>query len=221
MLRQVFGGLEQPKSATMEEWNQYHRDAKAKNALIDWVAGKGLTKLQNLVYFPHDVIYAVRIYFTNRFIDKAHYLPSRLTPGEWYDIDHRMMHSMFEALVDYVEVEKAWMVIANDETGKYKTPWWTAHHLLRWGRLPRGPEAGLEHLNWEMSLTGEDQRHADIAKEQCALYMWWKYERDLRVEPYDLKHLTHEQRYTLHQKYEQEDEQMMIRLIKIRKSLWT
>lgn len=94
-------------------------------------------------------------------------------------------------------------------------------------------------------------RQAEHAAEIEILYKWWKYERPARPDPYDAsgwsaiceerrkkypdeflsEDRTDEEKdqskkaldtlHELEQKYEEEDEQMMIRLIKIRHGLWT
>lgn len=222
-IRRTFGGLEKPRAATMGEWQQYHTDAKAKNAFVDWLCGRGLNGLQDILCFPFDVFNTMRIYIVNRFVDRTHLLPTRLTPGEYYDVDTKLFHAMFEALVDFIEIEKAWMeVVFNDEMWRErKYPWWHRYRLLRWTRQRRCPEAGLAYLAWEMSLTGPDQKQADAAAEQLALYNWWKFLRPTRGDPYDIEGMTFEQRMKVEAQYDQEDEEMLIRLIKIRRSLWT
>jgi hypothetical protein len=93
-------------------------------------------------------------------------------------------------------------------------------------------------------------QQAYAAQEIEALYLWWTEERPLRPDPYEVSGWTaycaekhhagegllesldrpghwettkpmHDIMNELEAKYEQEDEEMMIRLIKIRNSLWT
>jgi hypothetical protein len=98
---------------------------------------------------------------------------------------------------------------------------------------------------------GEPTHQAKSAQEILELYRWWKVERPKRVDPHDASGWTEicarrreknpdeifpedetkqEQAATrkslkiaqkLEEQYEQEDEAMMIRLIKIRQALWT
>ena len=229
-VRQKFDGIPKPAAGTWEEWDQYKIDAKAKNPFVDWLTNDGFDGLQNIIYFPYDVIDMVRYYFVCRFITKTHYAPTRLTPGQYYEVDTRLLHSAFELLVDFIEVEKAWMHVVFDSDGtewdKYGYPRWYRYRLLRWTRKFRSPEAGLAHLAWEATLDAPDTpeeslcvSQAQAAREQRALYMWWKHERPNRADPY--KDLPYEQILEIEEKYAQEDEEMFIRLIKIRRSLWT
>jgi len=166
--------------------------------------------------------------------------------------------------VDFVEIEQAWSHIAWDDQArvKYRAPFW-ASGWFRW-RVWRCPEAGLDHLNWAMTLTNSDwcePDHPDYnkptgqairAKEIKELYMWWTTVYPNRPDPYEasgwsayceaqreanggrlsfsgekdpvLKKQSdkaHKLLQRLEADYEKEDEAMMIRLIKIRNSLWT
>jgi len=91
-------------------------------------------------------------------------------------METRLLHGMFEALVDFVEDEKAAMMR------------WTSDKKIK---LPN-KAAGLAYLGWEISL--KDQKVGDPvhpahvaqserAKETLALYYWWKYTRPMRKEP--------------------------------------
>ena len=94
--------------------------------------------------------------------------------------------SLFNELVDFVEVETAWSNIAWDKKAreKYNPPFY-AWGWFRW-RTWRCPEAGIDHLKWAMELTNEewletDKKHeavltgqAKAAKEIFELYTWWK-----------------------------------------------
>jgi hypothetical protein len=182
-----------------------------------------------------------------------------LTPG-YYDADTRMLHGMFNLLIDFIEVEKAWMHVVFDKEarGKFTYPWYS----IGWSRFKsfRNPEAGLAHLAWEMSLDSPDldeysrsDSQAVAARELFALYTWWKNVRPLRLDPYnasgwsdyceksrianggkifwDYEDSTPEDKEEsrtaldklreIEQAYEAEDEEMLIRLIRIRRQLWT
>lgn len=108
-----------------------------------------------------------------------------------------------------------------------------------------------EFLEEDQKHLAEPTAQALAAAEIEVLYRWWKYQRPQRPDPYDASGWTavwdrrreqhpdeilpedetdEEREETrrcldlldkLEQQYEQEDEDMMIRLIKIRQSLWT
>jgi len=122
-----------------------------------------------------------------------------------------------------------------------------AMEYLNWAKTLTNAEFLDEDKKHEAVPTAQ----AEAAKEIEILYKWWKYERPQRPDPYDVsgwsaicerrrvkypdeifpedenKKEKAESRkaldvlHKLERKYEQEDEAMMIRLIKIRQSLWT
>lgn len=239
-----------PSAATAEEWNEWHTKNKGKPGY--WLAEEGLDILQDIWMFIPDVYHRVRFYLRNRFVDRPHLLDTKLKPGEYYEFDTRLLHGMMEALVTFVEDEKASMQRwSSDE--KFKLP---------------NAEKGIEYLNWEMTLEEDDPdkpegekkiltRQAEDAKETLALYEWWKNIRPLRKEPgevvglWDFKESTRkdtdeeddsiwrimgrkmspEDKKEYHRLMDesnrveteqyQEDTDMMIRLIKMRRGLWT
>jgi hypothetical protein len=178
-------------------------------------------------------------------------------------VGNRFLPCLFNELVDFVEIETAWSHIAwSDEARKkYKAPFW-ASGWFRW-RTWRCPQAGLDHLDWAMTLTDEEwleegEKHkaeptgqAIRAKELKELYIWWTTVYPNRPDPYevsgwsaycDAKRDLNEGRLfgsketaelrkqgdkalklssKIEKQYDDEDERMMIRLIKARDSLWT
>ena len=171
-------------------------------------------------------------------------------PGEWCDVGHRFLFCVFNELVDFVEIELAWSNIMWDDKAakKYKSPWY-ARGWFRW-RVWRSKESGIDNLKWQQSLTCEDSDEptpqAIAAKEIYDLYQWWTFTRKERPDIYDATGWTDyceskrgeggrrwmgdpdekskeilDKMHELEAKYEQEDEDMLIRLIKVRNSLWT
>lgn len=247
-IRSKSGVTKKPNAATAEGWKSWHKTNK--NGWGYWIAEEALDYLQDIWMFIPDVYHRVRVYIRNRYIDKPHYLDTKLKRGEWYEFETRLLHGMFEALVDFVEDEKA------------------AMH--RWSgdlnfKLPNA-EMGIKYLEWEMTLAEEKPDDPDYyampeqaakAKETLVIYKWWKYTRPLRKEPgeevglylwYDEMRVKYGDKDSdmwgiLGRKYSEEDEaehrrlldesnkvegdqydedsEMMIRLVKLRHSLWT
>lgn len=247
-IRDKSGVTDKPKAATAQGWKVWHKENKAKFGY--WLAEEGLDILQDIWMFIPDVYHNVSVYIRNRFIDKPHLLDTKLERGKWHEFDSRLIHGMFEALVDFVEDEKAAMQR------------WSSGEKFK---LPNA-EKGIEYLKWEMTLAEEkpdDPDHypmpdqAARAKETLDLYNWWKYTRPLRKEPGDEVGLwpwyeEMRKKYgddeadmwsILGREYNAEDEaehkrlldastqvetdqynedtEMMIRLVKLRESLWT
>jgi hypothetical protein len=210
----------------------------------------------------------LKYYVVNRFIDHTHQLTAHknhLKRGNWYDVDHRFLPCLFDTLVDFIEIELAYCSIAGGDK-KYKLPRWYEKFLF-WNKW-RCPEAGINHLKWEMTLIydensgvfpgeknyGKPTSQALAAREQLELYNWYTtiyykrrdsgdlsgwtdYYKELRKKYGNILAITSRKNMTvaerkkerdlmkksmkLEDQYEQEDTNMLIRLIKIRRSLWT
>jgi len=261
-------GTRKLNSGTSEEWADWNDKAKGYNPVRYWLAEEGLGHLQDFVTYPIRKIYDVKYYINNRYITRTHALtahPRDIKPGSWSDVGDRFLPCLFNELVDFVEVEQAWSHIAwgsKEDRAKYDAPfyatgWW------RW-RTWRCSQAGLDHLDWAMSLTDvewldEDKKHlakptsqALTAKEIKELYTWWTVTYRNRPDPYEasgwseycdslrsqfgdnwigrsskepadvkVREKAHKLLAKIEKAYDKEDEEMLIRLIKIRDSLWT
>lgn len=228
-------GEQKPVALGLKEWDKWGDDQKKKRPFRFWLSDTFLDKVQNFIYFPCDIYREIKHHIRNRWIDKTHYIKTGLEPGKYHEIDTRILHGLFTELVDYVEVELAHLS-KWDSNKKYK---------FKNGRCV---EAGMDYLDWAMSLTyGSDFHYekshelyskptpqAEASKEILDIYTWWKnrdnrpdtheesgwskyYESDNQKE----KEKAFKKLNKLEEKYDKEDEQMMIRLIKIRKHLWT
>jgi hypothetical protein len=231
-----------PIAATAHEWCEYKR--RNEGTIRYWIVDRGLDIVQNVVLFVPDVYSNISRYIRNRFIDKPHYLDTKLPRGEWHEFDTRVLHGLFESLVDFVEIEKAHMSYISDEL-KDKKP----------KRVYPSRERGIEYLDWEISLGDENSGQSEAAQEIKELYIWWKDERPARRDPYDISgwsdycekreketdgslfcmlddtNETEEDReevsrilevsYKVEQEQEDEDTEMLIRLIKCRRRMWT
>lgn len=252
-------GTPKPPSATGDEWDAWHEEASTKHPIRYWLAEEGLDKLQKFVYWIPDRFYDVKYYIVNRWIDQTNALvahPKHIKPGQYVDLDYRILHCLFDELVDFVEIEKAYCNYRWDEEKIKKLKWWQAG---RWRtRTWRSAEAGIEHLKWEMSLTDGEWRtsgdpeptaQANAAKEILELYTWWTEVYPKRPDPMDASGWSeycadkttrgigflstdpeehkwdtksmHNKMREMEKAYEDEDTEMLVRLIKVRKSLWT
>lgn len=254
---------------TSEEWDNWRTVAQTTHRFRYWLAEEVLDAAQDFVTWPVRKIYDVKYYINNRWVTRTHSLtahPRDIKPGQWQDVGNRFLPCLFNELVDFVEIEKAWMQVISDKenSAKYKAPFW-ATGWFRW-RTWRSAQAGLDYLAWECSLVqneswgvsaennnyGKPTTQAKYAKEQLDLYTWWTEVRPSRLDPYDASGWTaicekirvgnngklsfgtptdpalrkaqdkaHKLLQKIEANYEKEDEEMIIRLIKIRDSLWT
>lgn len=196
-------------------------------------------------------LYSLKYYITNRWIDQSHALVAHrehIPRGSYRDLDDRILYCLFDELVDFVEIEKAYMNFRFDAEKSKDKKWW---QVGRWRtRTWRNPEAGIDYLEWEISDTDTvTAGQGYYAKEVLELYKWWKEVYPKRVDPMDASgwsaycdskrergigfleddpDFTKEEIYEmvdksneLEEQYRKEEDEMLIRLIKIRGCLWT
>ncbi len=259
-------GTMKPHAETSKGWATWKKEAKAKHPVRYWIAEEGLDLVQDVWMWIPDRLNDIRYYINNRWVSQTHGMYAHsLEKGKWHEYETRLLHSMFDQLVDFVEIEQAWHHVMWDEEARkrFETPWWRKG-WLRW-RTWRCPDAGIEYLIWASGLKidegmgceknsehyGQPTQQAINAQEVLELYRWWKVERPKRLDPHDAGGWTEycEQRrknghdffdfedkspedaerskvalnktHEIETAYNNEDEAMMIRLIKIRAGLWT
>lgn len=190
-------GEEKPEAASFEEWDKWRFKTKIANPIRYWIAEEGLGYLQDTIFWIPDQLHSLSCYVNNRWVTKTHCLKTGLEPGSWYDLDTRLLHGIFNELVEFVEIECAWIGVCFDSAArkKYHVPWWR-----RWCRVWRSPEAGIEHLKWASSLVFDESCGADpnnpeygkptpqaiSAKKILEIYYWWKTVRPNRADPHDV-----------------------------------
>jgi hypothetical protein len=253
-------GVKKPLAETANGWKKWDAEAKAKHPIRFWIVEEGFDKIESFIKWPVNKLYDVKYYVVNRWIDQSHALvahPKHIKPGQYRDFDYRILVCLFDELVDFVEIEKAYSNYRWNEEKQKGMKWW---QVGRWRtRTWRSAEAGLAHLEWETTLTDEEwiddksqakpTLQAEVAKETIALYKWWTEtypnrpdpmdesgwsaycddKRDRGIEfleddPEEDKHDTgamHDKMREMEKAYDAEDTEMLIRLIKIRGSLWT
>jgi hypothetical protein len=221
-------GEKKPEALTMEDWQTWRITQQKERPWRYWLSEVALLKLQDFLSYPLDLIYSIKCYIRNRFITQTHVLKSDLKKGEWYDLDTRILHSLFNELVEFVEIELA--------------------HLSKWNRDKRYKfkkgrcvEAAYDYFEWATNLKfdetyginpdasnyGELTPQAENALKIQELYEWWKNERPNRVDPFELfSKNNHGKKYyhkinNIQKEYEDEDTQKLMELIEIRSHLWT
>lgn len=239
-------------------WEIWENDYKKRRPVAHFITETLPDWLEKPAEWVIDPIDKATYYLRNRYVNKTHMLRTDLEKGKWHEFETRLLHGAFTELVDFVEIEKAWMsVVWNDESRKkYKLPWWRKTNWFRWKEW-RCPAAGIDHLKWEIELDGGPAKNdqAKSAFETMFLYTWWKHVRANREDPWietgfrefwdsmEVKHgddwlgmgkrrkmsKAEEAEYdrlnkAVHQLEEDrhyEDEEMLIRLVKLRCNLWT
>ncbi len=239
-------GEQKPFALEWGKWDEWKQEQQKKRPIRFWLAEKGLSKLQGLVMFPVDVYTEIRYYVDNRWITKTHYLKTGLKPGHYYEINYRILHGLFNELVDFIEIEYAHMA-------KWSLKKGTKNYKFKRGR---STEAGLAYMKWACNLKytkdwgvdkkdpkyGKPTHQALAAQKIKELYIWWKEVRPNRPEPMAVLELNYDKNKEdklmdgkmtrkelsefkklakIEADYEKEDTKMLIELIKIRKELWS
>ncbi len=196
-------GTKKLSAGTAEEWDDWTTAAQMKHNFRYWMAEEALGHIQDFVTWPVRTLYDIKYYINNRWVTRTHSLtahPRDIKPGKWQDVGNRFLPCLFNELVDFVEIETAWHQVAwgdKEARAKYDPPfyatgWW------RW-RVWRSPQAGLDHLDWAMTLTmgsdwgveetspdhGKPTSQAERAREIKELYTWWTTVYPNRPDPHD------------------------------------
>lgn len=237
-LRERFG-IEKPMALELGMWQKWEDKLKAEKPVGYFLTETFPDFLDSVENFFFTPFRNIRYYIRNRWHRKTHVLPTGLKVGDYYDLDTRIVHGLMTALVDFVEVEKAWMQKITSEEEVV---------LVR----GRNAQAGMAYLSWEATLdnpelpeTERSPTQAETAREIVKIYWWWTAHRPARPDPWDMflkvsddiydplswdnvPEDVREQRRAHYkainekeEEYHQEDTEMLIRLIAIRRSLWT
>jgi len=145
---------------------------------------------------------------------------------DWWDSDTLLLHSMFQILTDYVEIELGCMGLWSIDSWWRKVPiFLIPKRLLK--------KHGLKYLRDETLFRDTFLApQKESAKTIRKLYYWWTVTRVNRIDVTDNSiswldmsekeredMVEHSTRQTADNDFE--DEQMMIKLVKIRGYLWT
>lgn len=182
-----------------------------------------------------------------RTYDKYHIVSTGLEPG-YYDKDHLMLNVNFNLLKDFVEIECAsreyW---SSDEPKSFFAKHVPFYNIIV---SFRRPDLGIKMLEWETTLDDptlpphqQCVHQAIHAREVLSLYKWWVKERPSRVEispssalppevdPFDqydrntpegkLYSDLMDKSFKQEEEWHNEDTENLIRLMKIRRGLWT
>jgi hypothetical protein len=181
--------------------------------------------------------HTIDCYISNRWISKTHYLKTGFKPGGYYEFDEKIIHALFNELVDFVEKDLAHMGNFNSKE-KY---------TFKNGRCV---EAAYNYFKWAKNLKDTLPNGKRVLSQQAKgsrkikqLYEWWTKKRPNRPDPYEasgwskvcelssLSDFSAKQQSKQNQamkkltqiedKYDNEDTAMLIELIKIRHHLWS
>jgi hypothetical protein len=244
-------GIEKPYALEWGGWKKWENKIRSEHPVgffLTETLPDFLDKAWDKITSPY---YSTRYYIRNRFIRKTHVLRTDCEPGKYMDTDQRMLSALANAVIDYVEIELAykslWCATPESKTAVWKDGRCAELGLeyLNWeADLVQNEHMGLELGDLDY---GKPSPQAETAREIKAIYEWAK-NRDKRPDPYEASgwsaycdkysmddimsndrsaeqeaesDTAHKKLREIEESYEREDEDMLIRLIKIRRSLWT
>jgi len=228
-------GEKKPMALEFGEWEKWHEEASSRRPVRHFIAEEVLDRIQDFILLPWDMSDSFRSWWHNRFVSKSHFIKTGLQPGRFHELDERILHGLFNELVEFVEVDLAMQQAFGDKSYEFKR-----------GRCR---EAGLDHLRWSSDLRfgpdefvsekdrmyGKPTPQAKSSMVIAELYNWWTETRPNRPDPSEAsgwsalfeaedskeKRAALKKLWKMEQDYDREDEKMLIRLVKIRKHLWT
>lgn len=250
-IKDYIRGTQMPSALTMEGWAEWNKQSSAAHPFRHWLVEEFFDDIYYRAKWPFDKLYDIKCYITNRWISKTHYLHTGLKKGQYRDLDTCILHGLFNELVLFVEIDLAMKNVFADKQAfkKFNAPWYLKSNLYlgTWRSAP----AGLDFLDWEMSLTQDsDMKNLKIlsdqaqkAKDILELYNWWVNVHQKRPDPYVSsgwealsaektdpliwKNATQEYKAVwkvydeIENNYHAEDDLMVLKLMSIRRSLWS
>jgi hypothetical protein len=235
-----------PWALTGPGWNAFNKEFREKAPIRYWIHHD----YRKIFVYPIKRKYeAISNWIRYRTYDRYHVVKTGLEPG-YYDVDTTMLNVNFSLLKDFVEVETAsrqfW---SSDEKRSWQFKYIPFYRTFVPFRRPDLGIVQLEWASTldDPTLPPYEQsvHQAVSAREILALYKWWVNERPAR-NPIDLvrprirdddmddlfvsdeetpeyKKWTEaiESSQKQQEEWDEEDTNMLVRLVKIRRSLWT
>lgn len=199
---------DEPKGKTWQDW---HRTVKQMHPIKYWIAETFGDWLRYSVWFPlKHPFEKFHYWFVSHFVPsrRYHMLDLRQEGGYqygWQDVPEKMLYAMFNLLGEYLNKEKP-------------------HDLTQW------------YTREQIEADPGMKMQQDALEEAQAIYHWWTVERKQEfeaesklthdwVEARKAKNPNKEELWKALQKMkadlENKEDEMIARLMKIRKSLWT
>lgn len=231
-----------PGALTSEAWDAFNLEFK-KNAPIRYWFDNDFRKV--FVYPVTRIYDSLTNWVRCRTIDRYHVLTTGLPPG-YQDHDNIILHANFNLLKNFVEVDTAIRTYWSESN----TSWCSRHVPLYHTFYPfRRPDLGIKHLEWASTLDDpalppyeQSPQQAVYARELLVLYMWWINIRPTRIiksierptfegyEPFSLSLPNCDETDAYYaalaaedkqlEAWHDEDDAMLIRMMKIRRGMW-
>jgi hypothetical protein len=219
----TLAGIKKQTALSSQGWADHEKHCKEVAPFTYWITNDPLDYLQDVLWFIPDLLHSVKIFYKN-WKGKTHILSGGLEVGQWYDLCTRVNTCLFSELEAYIEKEKTLAGLGWEKTLVYSEEW----------------GYDLDH-----KLYGKPTNQALAAIEQEAIYDWWKKNKDrdfwkesgmeacyakdtAKMSVWEMVSEKNPEKDTcrkleaeLESQFKKEEEEMLIRLIKIRDSLWS
>jgi hypothetical protein len=233
-----------PGALTSEGWRSFDNEFYFKAPIRYWFH----RDFRKIFVYPVKWKYeAISLWIRYRTFNRYHVVKTGLPPG-YHEVDTIMLNTNFNLLKDFVEIQQASREYWQDEV---KKTWCEQHMPFYRVFYPfHRPDLGIKHLQWEATLDDpslplheQSPQQAIHAREILALYKWWVEDRPNRI-PVEIRRpevdtddmfnpkfkntpeykryrADIEKSYKQSEKWDKEDDKMLVRLIKSRRGLWT
>lgn len=233
-----------PCALSMSGWNSFKDEFKTRAPVRYWI----IKTLPKWLYPIRYRFIVIKDWLRYRTINRYHVVDTGLKP-DYYEIDSLLLHSSFNILKDFVEKEQAWSTNCWSSTEPltrteklplyyelfYRKPELGVKHL-EWASTLDDPSIPVHQQSPDQAKT---------ARETLLLYKWWTEIRPARhtnyptyddqgftygplddnfdktAEDYVAYEAWYRDQTRREEEWENEDTEMLCRLMRIRKSLWT
>ncbi len=160
-----------------------------------------------------NIIKSVVSFVKERFLPShmKHVVFTKLEPG-WHDVDKRMLHGCFELLNEFIEKDSGFKYIDWNSSEETEQVYKEMMSLYEWWNVTRKFRDRYDPTNWVKEPTMGFER-IDTKSSKVI----WEGLSDSEMKEWDR---AIKKSMELHAKWNQEDEDNLVRLIKIRPYLW-
>lgn len=170
--------IQRPYALTWKGWNEWETKVKKERPVAYFLTDTLPKILEKPAEWLIDPILEVKYYIMNRFVQKSHLIKTNLKPGQYYEVDTLIVEGLITELIDFIEIESAWMVCGFDKEAakKYGMPIRNNWKMFRFGTW-RCAEAGLDFWKFQVEHNPHHQIVIDLYK--------WAVARKNRPDPYE------------------------------------
>lgn len=246
-LRKKFG-IEKPVALEWGGWKKWDDELKKSKPLGFFLTETVPNFLDDTVYSVTEIWNKPKRYVRNRFIDRTHIMPTDLKPGQWWDSDSRLVSGMRQLIIDHVEIELAWKntwkkkwkfvngrcpeagldYIAWEKGLTYDESWGVDKDDEKFGQLTHQAISAIELeelYNWcknfpnrpdAMDVSGWSE-HCDLLHANGDGF----FSKEKTDDERERGEIAHKRLIEIEKQYDEEETEMLTRIVKLRKSLWT